>query len=482
MTSALDAGRRTMRLEAESVAAAAARLDARFERAVELLASGGRVIVSGIGKSGVIAQKIAATLTSTGTAATYLHPIESLHGDLGLVDADSVAIVLSKSGETEELVGLLAELARRAVPLIAIVGAVDSTLGRAATVALDGAVAEEACPHDLAPTTSTTVALALGDALAVALLERKGFRREDFAALHPGGRLGRRLLVRVRDVMVAPEWQLAPAAPMRDVVVALAKGRGLALIVDGGALVLVFLLRRVVGLAAPVRPVEVQTVVGAQGGVLPVPGIHLHDRRKPGHQPAFGRHLGHQHAVGAQGRRDVGVGVVGDQGSILRVQRADVAGVLSSTYGPYLDQAHGRVGGDQAGVHVFAGGIVNAGVFGAVEPDRGRIGDEGDLALIESDGAVGNDRAIAQMCRGAENEDGARLLRSRHGRLGVQGSRENDKKQGTQHGCHDFGCYFTAQRIMGWPSIKPSSTSPICTGPTPAGVPVKMMSPFCRVK
>lgn len=237
MTSALDAGRRTMRLEAESVAAAAARLDARFERAVELLASGGRVIVSGIGKSGVIAQKIAATLTSTGTAATYLHPIESLHGDLGLVDADSVAIVLSKSGETEELVGLLAELARRAVPLIAIVGAVDSTLGRAATVALDGAVAEEACPHDLAPTTSTTVALALGDALAVALLERKGFRREDFAALHPGGRLGRRLLVRVRDVMVAPEWQLVPAAPMRDVVVALAKGRGLALIVDGGALV-----------------------------------------------------------------------------------------------------------------------------------------------------------------------------------------------------------------------------------------------------
>jgi arabinose-5-phosphate isomerase len=237
MSSALDAGRRTMRLEAESVSAAADRLDARFERAVELLATGGRVIVSGIGKSGVIAQKIAATLTSTGTAATYLHPIESLHGDLGLVDADSVAIILSKSGETEELVGLLAELARRAVPLIAIVGAVDSTLGRAATVALDGAVAEEACPHDLAPTTSTTVALALGDALAVALLERKGFRREDFAALHPGGRLGRRLLVRVRDVMVPAEWQLASSASMRDVVVALAKGRGLALIVERGTLV-----------------------------------------------------------------------------------------------------------------------------------------------------------------------------------------------------------------------------------------------------
>ncbi len=236
MSSALDAGRRTMRLEAESVTAAAARLDERFDRAVELLATGGRVIVSGIGKSGVIAQKIAATLTSTGTSATYLHPIESLHGDLGLVDADSVAIVLSKSGETDELVGLLAELARRAVPLIAIVGAVDSTLGRAATVALDGAVAEEACPHDLAPTTSTTVALALGDALAVALLERKGFRREDFAALHPGGRLGRRLLVRVKDVMVPAEWQLPASASMRQVVVALAKGRGLALIVEGGTL------------------------------------------------------------------------------------------------------------------------------------------------------------------------------------------------------------------------------------------------------
>ena len=236
MSSALDAGRRTMRLEADSVTAAASRLDERFDRAVELLATGGRVIVSGIGKSGVIAQKIAATLTSTGTSATYLHPIESLHGDLGLVDADSVAIVLSKSGETDELVGLLAELARRAVPLIAIVGAVDSTLGRAATVALDGAVAEEACPHDLAPTTSTTVALALGDALAVALLERKGFRREDFAALHPGGRLGRRLLVRVKDVMVPAEWQLPASASMRQVVVALAKGRGLALIVEGGTL------------------------------------------------------------------------------------------------------------------------------------------------------------------------------------------------------------------------------------------------------
>lgn len=237
MNGTLETGRRTMRLEGDAVLASAARLDDQFAQAVDLLAAGGRVIVSGLGKSGMIAQKIAATLTSTGTPATYLHPIDSLHGDLGVVTPDSVAIVLSKSGETEELVGLLAELARRAVPLIAIVGAVDSTLGRAASVVLDGTVAEEACPHDLAPTSSTTVALALGDALAVALLERKGFGREDFAALHPGGRLGRRLLLRVRDVMVPAGRLLAAAAPMRDIVVALATDRGLAMIVDGERLV-----------------------------------------------------------------------------------------------------------------------------------------------------------------------------------------------------------------------------------------------------
>lgn len=237
MIGALETGRRTLRLEGDAVLAAAVRLDDRFARAVDLLAAGGRVIVSGLGKSGMIAQKIAATLTSTGTPATYLHPVDSLHGDLGLVAPDSVAIVLSKSGETEELVGFLAELARRAVPLIAIVGAVDSTLGRAATVVLDGTVAEEACPHDLAPTASTTVALAIGDAIAVALLERKGFGREDFAALHPGGRLGRQLLLRVRDVMVPGGRLLAAEAPMRDVVVALATGRGLAMIADGDRLV-----------------------------------------------------------------------------------------------------------------------------------------------------------------------------------------------------------------------------------------------------
>lgn len=237
MSSALQAGQRTLRMEAAAVVAVADRLGGEFERAVETLATAGRVIVSGIGKSGMIAQKIAATLTSTGTPATYLHPVESLHGDLGLVSRDSVAIVLSKSGETDELFGLLAALARLGVPVIAITGGAASALARAAHVVLDAAVSEEACPHDLAPTTSTTVALALGDALAVALLERKGFRREDFAALHPGGRLGRKLLLRVADVMVPVEHRLGPDAPMRDVVVVLAHARGIAPIVADGTLV-----------------------------------------------------------------------------------------------------------------------------------------------------------------------------------------------------------------------------------------------------
>jgi arabinose-5-phosphate isomerase len=230
-------GRRVLELEAAAVGTAAGRLDERFARAVRLLAdASGRVIVSGVGKSGLIARKLAATLTSTGTAATYLHPVDSLHGDLGLVGKSDVAIVLSKSGESEELFGLVGSLRRMGVPIIAITGATQSSLARAATLALDGAVAEEACPHDLAPTTSTTVALALGDALAVTLLEVKGFRREDFAALHPGGSLGRRLFLRVRDVMVRPGRVLGPDATMRHAVVSLAHDRGLAMVVDDGRL------------------------------------------------------------------------------------------------------------------------------------------------------------------------------------------------------------------------------------------------------
>ncbi|OYV71541.1 MAG: D-arabinose 5-phosphate isomerase, partial [Gemmatimonadetes bacterium 21-71-4] len=195
-------GRRVLRLESEALATAEARLGEGFADAVALIAgAGGRVIVSGVGKSGLIGRKIAATLTSTGTPATFLHPADSVHGDLGIVGADDVAILISKSGETEELLALLEHLKGLGVRLIAITGGRDSSLARLSDLWLDGWVREEACPHDLAPTTSTTVALALGDALAVALLDLKGFRREDFARLHPGGSLGRRLLTRVRDVM-----------------------------------------------------------------------------------------------------------------------------------------------------------------------------------------------------------------------------------------------------------------------------------------
>lgn len=233
----VELGRRVLRLEAGSIAAVADRLGSDFARAVELLErASGRVIVSGVGKSGLIARKIAATLTSTGTAASYLHPIDSLHGDLGMVGRNDVAIVLSKSGESQDLFGLLGSLQRMGVPIIAITGGPDSTLARVATVALDSSVAEEACPHDLAPTSSTTVALALGDALAVALLEVKGFRREDFALLHPGGSLGRRLLLRVSDVMLQPGRVLRPDATMREAVVSLAHDRGLAMVATDGRL------------------------------------------------------------------------------------------------------------------------------------------------------------------------------------------------------------------------------------------------------
>ena len=226
--------RRVLALEGRELAAAEARLGPEFAAAVRLIAKmQGRLIVSGVGKSGIIGRKIAATMTSTGTPATYLHPVDSLHGDLGIVGAKDVALLLSKSGNTEELFGLVAELQRLHVPIIALTGGKGSALARAAAVTLDAGVAEEACPHDLAPTTSTTVALALGDALAVALLTLKGFRREDFAALHPGGSLGRKLSLRVRDVMVEVR-PLAPTATMREAVVALAAQRGLAVIADGG--------------------------------------------------------------------------------------------------------------------------------------------------------------------------------------------------------------------------------------------------------
>lgn len=227
-------GRRVMQLEREAIGTAEERVGESFVAAVQLIAaSTGRVIVAGVGKSGLIGRKIAATMTSTGTPAMFLHPTESVHGDLGIVSANDVAILISKSGETDELLPLLEQLKRLGVRTVAITAKSESTLARHADVWLDASVKEEACPHDLAPTTSTTVTLALGDALAVALLEVKGFRREDFARLHPGGALGKQLLLTVADVMLSDDLPvLGTQATMREAVVQLAKRRGIALIAD----------------------------------------------------------------------------------------------------------------------------------------------------------------------------------------------------------------------------------------------------------
>ncbi|HSJ06501.1 MAG TPA: KpsF/GutQ family sugar-phosphate isomerase [Longimicrobiales bacterium] len=236
----LAAGRQVLRLEAESLAALEARLDDTFVQAIRLiLDASGRVIVSGIGKSGIVGRKLAATLTSTGTPAIFLHPVEGLHGDLGIVGRGDVAILLSKSGESSELTGLVEYLKRLGVGIIALTGRRGSTLGRMADVVLDCSVAEEACPYDLAPTTSSTAALAMGDALAVALLQSRGFTRDDFARLHPGGALGRRLTLRVRDVMVTDDYPFLGAdAPMRQCVVLLAEKRGTVPIVDAAGAVI----------------------------------------------------------------------------------------------------------------------------------------------------------------------------------------------------------------------------------------------------
>jgi arabinose-5-phosphate isomerase len=195
-------GRRVLATEAAAVAALEHRLDAAFARACSLLlACRGKVVVTGMGKSGHVGSKIAATLASTGTPAFFLHPAEAIHGDLGMITAGDVVVALSNSGETAELLTILPVIKRLDIPLVAVTGGTDSTLARYATVTLDVSVAEEACPLNLAPTASTTATLAMGDALAIAVLEARGFTEEDFARSHPGGTLGRRLLLHVEDVM-----------------------------------------------------------------------------------------------------------------------------------------------------------------------------------------------------------------------------------------------------------------------------------------
>lgn len=194
--------RSVIRLEAETLNDVCASVDGRYAKAIRLLrACRGKVVVTGIGKSGIIGQKIAATLASTGTPSLYLHPADALHGDLGLVERKDLLLAIGKSGESAELNGILSALKRLGVRVVAITGNPDSTLGRAADVALTTPIRKEACPLNLAPTSSTTAALAVGDALAVALMRLRGFRKEQFARLHPGGSLGKRLTLRTRDVM-----------------------------------------------------------------------------------------------------------------------------------------------------------------------------------------------------------------------------------------------------------------------------------------
>jgi len=235
MTIDMALARKVLQTEAGAILALVDRLNGDFERAVAvLLECRGRVIVTGIGKSGIICQKIAATFASTGTPAFFLHPAEAIHGDLGVLQTDDVIVALSYSGETEELLRLLETIKRLGARLIAITGDCQSSLGKAADVTLDCRVSEEACPLNLVPTASTTAALALGDALAMTLLVAKGFKQEDFASLHPGGKLGKRLM-RVEQLMHGGDQTpiVRVDTQMLDVIYEMSsKGLGMSCVVD----------------------------------------------------------------------------------------------------------------------------------------------------------------------------------------------------------------------------------------------------------
>ena len=234
--------RKTFEIEAAAVLGLAGRVGPDFARAVQImLTCRGRVVVMGMGKSGHIGRKVAATLASTGTPAMFVHPAEASHGDLGMIKAVDVVLAISNSGESEELNAILPVLNRQGVPLVAITGGVLSTLARHALVTLDSSVAQEACPLNLAPTASTTAQLALGDALAVALLDARGFKEEDFARSHPGGALGRKLLTHVSDVMRSGDAipQVGPEASFSELMREMsAKGLGASAVVDAGQFVL----------------------------------------------------------------------------------------------------------------------------------------------------------------------------------------------------------------------------------------------------
>ncbi len=231
----IESGKRVIRIEKEAIAAVEERIGENFSKAVQLILDcPGRVIVTGMGKSGAIGKKISATFASTGTTSAFLHPAEGVHGDLGMVHKNDIVLAISKSGETSEIIHLLPSFRRLNVPLIAMTGKKDSTIARYADVSLHISVVQEACPNDLAPTASTTVSLVIGDALAVALLEARGFSVNDFALLHPGGSLGKKLLLRVSDLMEKDQRLPYCHADdlMRVAVIEMAQKRGICPVVD----------------------------------------------------------------------------------------------------------------------------------------------------------------------------------------------------------------------------------------------------------
>ena len=284
--------RQVLETEAAAILALVGRLDGSFERAVDLLQRcAGRVIVTGMGKSGIICRKIAATLSSTGTPAFFLHPAEAIHGDLGVIQQGDTVLALSYSGETDELLRLLETIRRQGVRLVALTGSPASTLGQAADVTLSCQVSEEACPLNLVPTASTTAALALGDALAMALLVRKGFRPEDFANLHPGGGLGKRLM-RVEHLMHSGDQlpSVTAGAPMHDVIYEISsKGFGMTCVLDADRRLLGIItdgdLRRYMEGRADIlrqaaRDVMTRTPVTIPGSTLAVEALNAMEARK----------------------------------------------------------------------------------------------------------------------------------------------------------------------------------------------------------
>ncbi|MDE0856880.1 MAG: KpsF/GutQ family sugar-phosphate isomerase [Nevskia sp.] len=286
-------GRRVLEIERDAVAGLLPRLDGAFAQACALmLACRGRVVVTGMGKSGHVGSKIAATLASTGTPSFFVHPGEASHGDLGMITRQDLVIAISNSGETAEILTILPLIKRMGAPLVAMTGRPGSTLAKSAEVHLDVSVEQEACPHNLAPTASTTATLAMGDALAVALLEARGFTQEDFARSHPGGALGRRLLLKIADLMHTAERvpRVGPEATLSEALLEMTrKGLGMTAIADAqGQALGIFTdgdLRRVIDNGLDVRKVKISEVM-TRGGKsvaaeqLAVDAVNLMDRHK----------------------------------------------------------------------------------------------------------------------------------------------------------------------------------------------------------